>query len=183
MAEWWHNFNFLTDFEVSKRVLRSIFVFFSKIWPRTCIAGLYPETFGLTFFTCWPEMTLTYYGQKAQEMILTNVRDTLSTPIPWLRLRLTSKFAHANVTKPEKSNIPTLNRPVTSSLTSRSILTPFLKGSQTWKYRIRVSTRSQSLHNHYLKTLGESWEVKSTRDSARLFCSSTQSYAICLNDA
>ena len=49
--------------------------------------------------------------------------------------------------------------------------------------RIRASTCSQSLHSHYLKTLEDSWEAKSTRNTARLFCSSTQSYAICLNDA
>ena len=44
---------------------------------KTCIAALNPVFF--TFFTWWPGMTLTcmYYGDKAQEMILTDVSDTI----------------------------------------------------------------------------------------------------------
>ena len=38
----------------------------------------------------------------------------------------------ADVTKPEISNIPTLTRPVTSSVTSRSNFTPCLASSITW---------------------------------------------------
>ena len=56
---WFSEFHFLTDFDASKSVLGSFFAFFAKIWPKTCTAALNHDFFCLTFFTWWPEMTLT----------------------------------------------------------------------------------------------------------------------------
>ena len=41
---------FFTDLDASKSVLESFFVFFAKIWPKTCIAAR-NQFFCLTFLT------------------------------------------------------------------------------------------------------------------------------------
>ena len=60
-----------------------------------------------------------YYGHKEQEMIFTNVRDTIHADSLAL-FELDIQILLANVTKPEKSNILSLNWPVTSLVTQRS---------------------------------------------------------------
>ena len=96
---WFSEFCFSTDFDASKSVLGSFFAFFAKI-----------------YFTCltWDDLDL-YYGHKAQEMILTDVSDTIHAD--WLALfALNIEILLADVTKPEKSKILTLTWPVTSSV-------------------------------------------------------------------
>ena len=55
-----------------------------------------------------------------QEMILTNVRDTNHADSLAL-FELNIDILFADVTKPEKSNIPTLTGPVTSLVIQRSL--------------------------------------------------------------
>ena len=66
----------------------------------------------------WEDLDL-YYGHEAQEIILTDVSDTIhadSLPL----FALNTEILLADVTKPEKSKILTLTWPVTSSVTCRS---------------------------------------------------------------
>ena len=76
-------------------------------------------------------MTLTcrYYDHKAQEMMVTNVSDTIHADSLALFVHNIENLL-ADVTKPEISNIPTSIRPVTSSVTSRSNFTR-LESSRT----------------------------------------------------
>ena len=75
---WFSEFCFLTDFDASKSVLRSFFAFFAKIWPK----NMYRSSKSRNFFV-WPFHLVTwhdldlYYGHKVQEMILTDVSDTI----------------------------------------------------------------------------------------------------------
>ena len=97
--------------------------FSRSLWKsdlKTCIAALNHEIFCLTFFTWWPEMTLTFIMvTKAQEMILTDVSDTIhADSLAFFALNI--EILLADVTKPEKSKILTLTWPVTSSVTSGS---------------------------------------------------------------
>ena len=92
---WYSEFYISTDFDASESVIGSFFSrSLRKSDLKTSIAALYPDLFALTFFTWWPEITLTctYYSHKARDMILTNVRDTYITPIHEFCLRLTSKL-------------------------------------------------------------------------------------------
>ena len=59
-------------------------------------------------------------SHKAQEMILTNVRDTIHADSLTL-FELNIEILLADVTKPEKSDILTLTSPVTSLVTLRSL--------------------------------------------------------------
>ena len=63
----------------------------------------------------WDDLDL-YCGHKAQEMILTNVRDTIHADSLAL-FELNIEILLADVTKTEKSNILTLTWPVTSLVT------------------------------------------------------------------
>ena len=63
-------------------------------------------------------------------MIFTNASDTIHADSLAL-FELNIEIVLGNVTKPEISNIPTLTRPVTSSVTSRSKFTPFFESSRT----------------------------------------------------
>ena len=109
--------------------------------------ALYPDFFVLTFFAWWAEMTLTYrlyYGHKAQEMILTNVRDTLHADSLAL-FELNIYILLADVTKPEKSTIPTLTWPVTSLVTPKSFKFVFPRRfSRAFKCRFNFQSRSSS---------------------------------------
>ena len=67
----------------------------------------------------WDDLDL-YYGHKAQEMILTNVKDTIHADSLAL-FEVNIDILLADVTKPEKSNISTLTWPVTSLVTPRSL--------------------------------------------------------------
>ena len=73
----------------------------------------------------WDDLDL-YYGHKAKEMILTNVRDTIHADSLAL-FEVNIYILLADVTKPEKSNILTLTWPVTSLVTPRSLKFVFLE--------------------------------------------------------
>ena len=63
-------------------------------------------------------VTCTYYGHKAQGMILTIVSDTIHADSLAL-FELNIEIMFPDVTKPEKLNIPNLIWPVTSLVTPR----------------------------------------------------------------
>ena len=73
----------------------------------------------------WDDLDL-YYGHKAQEMILTNVSDTIHVDSLAL-FAFNIEILLADVTKPEMSNILTLTWPVTSLVTPRSLKIIFLR--------------------------------------------------------
>ena len=77
----------------------------------------------------WGDLDL-YYGHKAQELILTDVSDTIHADALAL-FALNIEILLADVTKPEKSKILTLTWPVTSSVTSGSIFLPCTGSSRT----------------------------------------------------
>ena len=93
-----------------------------------------PTFFGMTLFylVTWYDLDL-YYGHKAQEMILSNVRDTIHADLLAL-FQLNIDILLADAIKPEKSNIPTLTWPLTSLVTPRSLkfvsLRQFFQGFQ-----------------------------------------------------
>ena len=91
---WFSEVCFLTDFDASKSVLGSFFSrSLRKSDPKTCIAALnHEKKHCLTFFTWWPEMTLTCIMVSKHRKIYLQMSVTLSMPIHWLYLRLTSKF-------------------------------------------------------------------------------------------
>ena len=75
---------------------------------KTCIAALNHEIFLFDLFhlVTWDDLDL-YYGHKAQEMILTDVSDTIHADSLAL-FALNIEILLADVTKPEKSKILTL---------------------------------------------------------------------------
>ena len=81
--------------------------------------------FDLFHLVTWDDLDL-YYGHKAQEMILTDVSDTIHADYLALFV-LNIAILLADVTKPEMSNILTLTWPVTSLVTPRSIKFVFLR--------------------------------------------------------
>ena len=89
---WLSEFYFLTDFDASKSVLGSFFAFFAKIWPKNMYRSSKSRFFFFDLFhlVTWDDLDL-HYGHKGQEMILTDVSDTIHAN-SWLCLRLTSKF-------------------------------------------------------------------------------------------
>ena len=90
---WFYEFYFLTDFDASKGVLGSFFrVFFAKIWPKNMYRSSKLRFFCLTFFTWWPEMTLTSIMVAKHSKWYIQMSETLSMPISWLCLCLTSQF-------------------------------------------------------------------------------------------
>ena len=90
---WFSEFCFLTDFDASKSVLGSFFAFFAKIWPKNMYRSSKSRFFFcLTFFTWWPEMTLTCIMVTKHRKWYLQMSVTLSMPIHWLCLRLTQKF-------------------------------------------------------------------------------------------
>ena len=127
---WFSEFCFLTDFDASKSVLGSFFSFFVKIWPNNMYRSSKSDFF-FTFFhlVTWDDLDL-YYGRKAQEMILTDVSDTIHADSLAL-FALNIEILLADVTKPEKSKILTFTWPVTSSVTSGSNFWPCTGSSRT----------------------------------------------------
>ena len=121
------DFIFLTDFYSSKSVLWPFFAFFAKIWLKNMYRSSKSRNFLFDLFypVTWDDRDL-YYGHKAQEIILTNVSDTIHADSLAL-------FAHnieillADITKPEMSNILTLTWPVTSLVTPRSLKFVYLQ--------------------------------------------------------
>ena len=91
---------FFTDFDASKSVLGSFFALFAKIWPRNMSRSrTNPDFFYLFYLVTWDDLDL-YYGHKAQEIILTNVRDTIQAHLLAL-FELNIEILLADVTKPE----------------------------------------------------------------------------------
>ena len=102
---------FFTDLDASKSVL-VIDALFAKLWLKmlkTSIAALNHEIFCLTFFTWLAEMTLTYVGIM-YIMVTKNMTwclkmsETLSMPIRWLCLSLTSQFFTPMSPSPKSRN-------------------------------------------------------------------------------
>ena len=85
--------------------------------------------FDLFHLVTWDDLDL-YYGHKAQEMILTDVGDTIHADSLAL-FALNIDILLADVTKLEKSKILTLTWPVTSSVTSGSNFWPCTGSSRT----------------------------------------------------
>ena len=86
------NFVFWPIFDASESVLGSFFAFFAKIWLKNMYRSSKSRFFCLTFFTWWPEMTLTCIMVTKHRKWYLQMSVTLSMPIHWLCLRLTSKF-------------------------------------------------------------------------------------------
>ena len=128
---WFSELWFLTDFDASKSVLGSFFAFFAKIWPKNMYRSSKSrkKMFDLFHLVTWDDLDL-YYGHKAQEMILTDVSDTIHADSLAL-FALNIEILLADVTKPEKSKILTLTWPVTSSVTSGSNFWPCTGSSRT----------------------------------------------------
>ena len=105
------------------------------------IAALNHDFFYLFYLVTWDDLDL-YHGHKAQEMILTDVSDTIHADSLAL-FTLNIEILLADVNKPEKSKILTLTWPVTSSVTSRSNFWPCTGSSRTglsngvWNLEIR----------------------------------------------
>ena len=85
---------FFTDFDASKSDLGSFFAFFfAKIWPKNMYHTSKSRNFLLDlFFTWWPEMTLTSIMITKHSKWYLQMSETLSMPISWLCLCLTSQF-------------------------------------------------------------------------------------------
>ena len=90
---WFSEFYFLTDFDAWKSVLGSFFAFFAKIWPINMYRSSKSRiVFCLTFFTWWPDMTLTSIMVAKHSKWYLQMSETLSMPISCLCLCLTSQF-------------------------------------------------------------------------------------------
>ena len=112
---------FFIDFDASKTVLGSFFAFVAKIWPKSMYRSSKSRffLFDLFYLVTWDDLNL-YYGHKAQEMLLTNVSDTIHADSLAL-FALNIEILHADVTKPEMSNILILTWHFTSLVTPRSL--------------------------------------------------------------
>ena len=104
---WFSEFCFLADSEnfekqASKSVLGSLFAFFAKIWPKNMYRSFKSRNVFVWPFhmVTWDDLDL-YYGHKAQEMILTDVSDTIHADSLAL-FALNIEILLADVTKPEK---------------------------------------------------------------------------------
>ena len=90
---------FLTGFDDSESVLGSFFTSLRKSDLKTCIAALNPDFFiDLFYLVTWDDLDR-YHSHKAQEMIQMSV--TLSMPIHWLCLRLTSELCSPMSSSPK----------------------------------------------------------------------------------
>ena len=89
---WFSKFYFLTDFDASKSVLGSFFAFLAKIWPKNMYRSSKSRKKCVTFFTWWPDMTLTSNMVMKHSKWYLQMSETLSMPISWLCLCLTSQF-------------------------------------------------------------------------------------------
>ena len=84
---------FFDRFWCFKNVLGSFFAFFAKIWPKNMYrSSKLRKIFCLTFFTWWPDMTLTSIMVIKHSKWYLQMSETLSMPISWLCLCLTSQF-------------------------------------------------------------------------------------------
>ena len=140
IAEMWHKtcqkqslFTSFRDFTVISRILflpiltlqkvlwGSFFAFFAKNWSQNMYRSSKSRNFLLDLFylVTWDDLDL-YYNHKAQEMIFTNVSDTIHADSLAL-FALNIEIVLADVTKHEISNILTLTWPVTLLVTTRSL--------------------------------------------------------------
>ena len=112
MAEIWHKtcqkqalFTSFRDFTVIflilffdrfccfKKCFRVIFRVLCEIWPKNMYRSSKSRFFFcLTFFTWWPDMTLTSIMVIKHSKWYLQMSETLSMPISWLCLCLTSQF-------------------------------------------------------------------------------------------
>ena len=83
---------FFDRFSCFKKCFRVIFAFFAKIWPKNMYRSSKSRFFCLTFFTWWPDMTLTSIMVMKHSKWYLQMSETLSMPISWLCLCLTSQF-------------------------------------------------------------------------------------------
>ena len=114
-----------------KKCFRVIFRVLCKIWPKNMYRSSKSrkKLFDLFHLVTWDDLDL-YYDHKAQEMILTDVSDTIHVDSLAL-FALNIEILLADVPKPEKSKILTLTWPVTSSVTSGSNFWPCTGSSRT----------------------------------------------------
>ena len=97
-------------------------MFFAKIWPKHMYCSAYISIFCFTFFTRWPEMTLTCIMVTKHWYWYLQMSET-----PFMLTDSLSLFAHNNdillfkLNKTEKSNTLTLRCPVASSVTYMSM--------------------------------------------------------------
>ena len=114
---------FNRSWRFNKRFRVIFFVFFAKIWPKTCITTLTPDfVCDLFYLVTWDvfDLSVTWdVFDKAHKMVLTDVRgiDTINANSLALFELKNVEILLADVTKPEKSNILTLTWPVTSLVT------------------------------------------------------------------
>ena len=116
---WFPEFYFLTNFYASKSVLMLFFAFLVEIWSKNTYRSSKSRFFYLFYLVTWDDLDLCY-GHKAQEMLLTNVSDTIHADSLAL-FALNIEILLAAVTKPEMSNILTLTWPVASLVTPEVI--------------------------------------------------------------
>ena len=122
---WFSAFCFLTDFDASKSVLGSFFAFFAKIWPKNMYRSsksrkkLFDLFHLVTLRWPWPVL----WSQSTGNDTYIQMSVTLSMPIHWLCLRVTSTF-YSPMSPSPKSRKFWLTWPVTSSVTS---------GSNVWR--------------------------------------------------
>ena len=98
---WFSELCFLTDFDASKVFWGHFSRSLRKSDLKTCIAALNQYFFCLTFFTWWPELTLTCIMVTKHKKWYLQMSVTLSMPIHWFPLRLTSKFYSPMSPSPE----------------------------------------------------------------------------------
>ena len=84
---WFSEFCFLTDFDASKSVLESFFAFFAKTWPKNMYRSSKSRKKLFDLFHLVTCIMVTKHRKWYLQMSV-----TLSMPIHWLCLRLTSKF-------------------------------------------------------------------------------------------
>ena len=89
---WISEFYFWPILTLQKALYGDISRYLRKSVLKTCITARNPEFFGLTFFTRWPEMTLICIMVPKHRKWYLQMSVTLSMPIHWLCLRLTSKL-------------------------------------------------------------------------------------------
>ena len=104
---------------------------FSRSLPKsdlkTCITALNQIFFCLTFFTWWPDMTLTSIMVAKHSKWYLKMSETLSMPISWLCLCLASQFCSPMSPSSKCRTFFTATWPVTSLVTPRSIKFVFLQ--------------------------------------------------------
>ena len=92
---------FLTDFDASKRVYGHFSRSLRKNWPKNIYRSSKLRFFLFDLFTWWPEMTLTCIMVTKHSKWYLQMSETLSMPISWLCLCLTSQLCSPMSTSPK----------------------------------------------------------------------------------